>query len=390
MKRGQAAGAAVLVAIIAVLLIGFIILVSPKERAELLDEDTSSDTVDDTNERGVVLLRESPGRVDYLPQKDIEHPLPVVNVYTLKESKVIAEKNNALARKSLFSEEQATFTFPVKSLDDADNFLLAFEVNEVQGRLMVSLNGELIFNGDIDVGNPAPLTLPKGLLKSDNTLILSVSSPGAKFWATNMVSLENLRVVADVTDRDAESASHTFLVSETEKRNMEKVVLEFQPTCRDREVGMLTIVVNGQELYRGIPDCDVALVPIEFSPDLVKQGENRITFRTEEGRYLLSHVLIVSNLKEVDFPTYYFELSHEQYEDVKAASKRLRLVLDFTDVTDTKYGEIIFNGDKSHFDTRELSVAIDVSDDVEQGANSVKVKPQRTVEIRELRAELLD
>ena len=126
MKRGQAAGAAVLVAIIAVLLIGFIILVSPKERAELLDEDTSSDTVDDTNERGVVLLRESPGRVDYLPQKDIEHPLPVVNVYTLKESKVIAEKNNALARKSLFSEEQATFTFPVKSLDDADNFLLAF------------------------------------------------------------------------------------------------------------------------------------------------------------------------------------------------------------------------------------------------------------------------
>src|SRR3989344_5352054 len=303
MKRGQAAGAAVLVAIIAVLLIGFIILVSPKERAELLDEDTSSDTVDDTNERGVVLLRESPGRVDYLPQKDIEHPLPVVNVYTLKESKVIAEKNNALARKSLFSEEQATFTFPVKSLDDADNFLLAFEVNEVQGRLMVSLNGELIFNGEIDVGNPAPLTLPKGLLKSDNTLILSVSSPGAKFWATTMVSLENLRVVADVTDRDAESASHTFLVSETEKRNMEKVVLEFQPTCRDREVGMLAIVVNGQELYRGIPDCDVALVPIEFSPDLVKQGENRIMFRTEEGRYLLSHVLIVSNLKEVDFPT---------------------------------------------------------------------------------------
>ena len=390
MKRGQAAGAAVLVAIIAVLLIGFIILVSPKERAELLDEDTSSDTVDDTNERGVVLLRESPGRVDYLPQKDIEHPLPVVNVYTLKESKVIAEKNNALARKSLFSEEQATFTFPVKSLDDADNFLLAFEVNEVQGRLMVSLNGELIFNGEIDVGNPAPLTLPKGLLKSDNTLILSVSSPGAKFWATNMVSLENLRIVADVTDRDAESASHTFLVSETEKRNMEKVVLEFQPTCRDREVGMLTIVVNGQELYRGIPDCDVALVPIEFSPDLVKQGENRIMFRTEEGRYLLSHVLIVSNLKEVDFPTYYFELSHEQYEDVKADSKRLRLVLEFTDVTDTKYGEIIFNGDKSHFDTRELSVAIDVSDDVEQGANSVKIKPQRTVEIRELRAELLD
>ena len=390
MKRGQAAGAAVLVAIIAIMIVGFVVMVQPEERAKLLDEDISSDDGKIDNTKTLVqLLRESPGRIDYLAQKDMEHPLPVVNIFTKTGSKVIAEKSTAYVKKTVFSEEQGNFKFTIKDLDHTDNFLLAFEVKDISGRLILTLNGEQILNGEVDVGNPAPLTLPKGLLKEENNLVFSLSSPGLAFWATNEIVLENIKIVADVTDIEAQSSSQIFLVSDTEKRNMEKVILEFQPGCKYNEVGLLNIAVNGAELYDAVPDCDLAMVPIEFSPNLVQTGENRITFRTTKGTYLLSHVAVISKLKEVDFPTYYFDLSYEQYQEVKAGNRRVRLQMSFVDVSDSKYGEVVFNGNKNHFDTRDLSITMDLSADIVQGANSVKIKPQHTLDVRELKVDLV-
>ena len=140
-KRGQAAGAAVLLVIIAGLLIGFVILLPPSERAELLDEDygaVDSTTTDDTDLDDAVieknLLTVSPGRVDFLGHKEIEHPLPVVNIYTKTESKIIAEKNIVYAKKGAFSGEPSKFKFVVPYLENSDNLLLSFKVNEVNNK----------------------------------------------------------------------------------------------------------------------------------------------------------------------------------------------------------------------------------------------------------------
>ena len=119
-KKGQsAAGAAVLIAIIAGLLVMFIVLVNPQERAELLgdsqsqvDGDTSSSSIK-TN-----LLTESPGRIDYLPQKKVEKPLPVVNIYTRTEAKILTERALAYAKKAVFSEEINSLTFSIPDLSN--------------------------------------------------------------------------------------------------------------------------------------------------------------------------------------------------------------------------------------------------------------------------------
>ena len=177
-------------------------------------------------------------------------------------------------------------------------------------------------------------------------------------------------MVGEVKNVEAQSSTQTFLVSETEKRNMEKVVLKFQPSCQYDEVGPLVLTVNGQELYNAIPDCDIALVPIEFSADIVKVGENKVTFRAERGTFVLSHILVASKLQELDYPTYYFDVSHEQYEAVKAGLKRLRMGLDFVDVVTSKYGVVVANGHQEHFDTKEASIAIDLSTDIVQGTTT--------------------
>jgi hypothetical protein len=390
-KRGQAAGAAVLVAIIAVIIIGFVILIPPSDRAKLLDEDkttsrpSSSSSVSESN-----LIIASPGRIDYLTQREIEHPLPTINVFTRTEGKILAEKNLVSAKRGAFSDDQGRFIFEVVDLKNTGNVLLSFNVIETKGRLKITLNGDEVFNSELGVGVSSLITLPKNSLSGSNELIFSLSSPGLAFWSTNLVNLNNVKIVADVTDVGAQFSRHVFLISETEKNNLEKVKLKFQPSCTQSDVGRLTIDINGNEIYSAVPDCALNMVPIEFSPTILYAGENQVTFNAEGGTYILSHVLVESDLSSVEFPTYYFDVSNNEYEEVKEGNKRLRLELNFVDVVSSKYGSIVFNGHTRSFDTKEIEFVTDISEDIVRGTNAVKIKPKKTIEVRELRVDLVN
>ncbi len=393
-RKAQAAGTAVLLAIIAGLLLLFIIFIPPQERAELLGESSSAVSKEATAQastvtKGANLLRESPGRIDFLAQDVVEHPLPVINVFTATEGKVLAEKNLAYAKRGAFSEEVTKFAFSLPDVANTDNVLLTLHVEQADDHLIIYLNDEVLFKGSAQEAQQRPLSIPKSSLQGTNILIFAVSSPGLAFWKTNELTVKDIKVVADVTSIDAQSSRNVFLISETEKRNLEKVTLKFQPSCRFDEVGKLTIHINSREVYEGIPDCDLALVPIEFAPDVLRAGENEIMFKAERGVYLLSHVLILSRLKDVDFPTYYFELTEQQYKDVREERNAVRLKLDFVDVVAAKRGEIQFNGHVKHFDTRDASYSVDVSDDVVEGTNALKLRPRKTLEVRELRVDLV-
>jgi len=392
MKKGQAAGAAVLLAIIAGLIIMFIILIPPSEREELLGSgDSPINRSDDDFVSAKVLLRENPGRLDFLDKKEVEHPLPIINVYTKEESKVIAQKNLARVSKKVFSEQISDFPFFIDDLEHVDNLLLSFTVNqESEGSIIIILNGDEIYHAPAVAGAVAPIRIPKNLLQRNNLLVFAVSSPGIAFWKTNQAVMEEIKLVADVTNVQAQQSRNIFLITETEKSNLERIALQFQPSCRVKEVGRLIIQVNGKEIYNAVPDCDLQFIPIEFSSLDAHQGENELLFTSEKGTYQLSQVLVKSILREVDYPTYYFDLSLEQYKAVAEGRLKVRLRLDFVDVTAQKQGDLIFNGHARHFDTREVSEQLDLSLDIVQGTNALKIKPRRTLEIRELRVELKD
>ena len=390
-KRGQsAAGAAVLIAIIAALIVGFVILIPPQERAKLLDEGITNDS---STVPGIVekkLLAVSPGRIDYLSEKDVEHPIPVVNIYARTEAKVLAEKNVAYAKKGVFSEQTDVLTVVVPDLKHTEHMLVSLDVKEADGKLVVLFNGEEVFNDDVGAGSLAPITIPQNLLKEENIVAFAVSSPGLSFWRTNEVSLDSIKVVADVTSVEAQSSRNVFLVSETEKDNLRKALLKFQPSCNFQEVGLLDVSINGKLVYSSVPDCDLDVITIEFAPETLNQGENEVVFRTEKGDYLLTHVMVKSELKDVEFPTYYFDLKYEEYRAVVDGDKRVRLTLSFVDVVARKFGDAEVNGHKRYFDTKEVSYVLDLSEDIVQGTNSVKIKPRKTLEVRELRVDLLD
>src|SRR3989344_3528446 len=220
MKKGQAAGAAVLLAIIAGLIIMFIILIPPSEREELLGSgDSPINRSDDDFVSAKVLLRENPGRLDFLDKKEVEHPLPIINVYTKEESKVIAQKNLARVSKKVFSEQISDFPFFIDDLEIVDNLLLSFTVNqESEGNLIVLLNGAEIYNAPAAAGAARPINIPKNALQKNNLIVFTASSPGIAFWKSHQIIVEEIQIVADVTNVQAQQSRNIFLITETEKR----------------------------------------------------------------------------------------------------------------------------------------------------------------------------
>jgi hypothetical protein len=396
-KRGQAsgAGAAILLVVIVAVLIGFIVMLPPSERAELLGEDTDTDSsvtsdgdIDDAVPVKTV-LKESPGRIDYLAQDELPHALPVINIYTQTESKILGEKNVVSLKHGVFSEENDIVLFSIPDMENTGNLVMGFKVVNAEGRLKISLNGDEVFNREVTDGATETVTLPVNSLTTSNKLLFEVSSAGAAFWKSNELTLENVRIAADVTSVEAQESRNVFLVSDTEKNNLEKGVLKFKPDCEYEDAGRLMVYVNEREVYAGFPDCDLERIKIDVDPEIVYQGENEIVFSTARGVYVLSHVEFISELKEVEFPTYYFELSYEQFRDIENEKRRLRLEMDFVDVVTTKRGSLVFNGHIRHFDTKEAAVAIDLSDDAVQGHNSVKIKPKKTIDVRQIKVDIV-
>ncbi|MBI2103042.1 hypothetical protein HYT55_04335 [Candidatus Woesearchaeota archaeon] len=391
-KRGQAAGsAAVFVAIIAALLVAFIILVNPQQRAELLGEQGTTSVGGTTVPSGSLvksLLKVAPGRIDYFSQSVIEHPLPVVTIQTRTEAKVLAEKNVVYAKNALFSDKEDTLSFSIPDLANTGNVVLGFQLQSLEGSVIVAVNGEEVLR--TDAGEKIkPVLIPRNLLRDDNILTVTVSSPGAAFWRTNFVNIEHLQVVADVTSLEAQSSKNVFLLSEVEKKNLEKFVLKLRPQCIYGKVGKLSILVNSKEVYNGLPDCDLGLLSLELSPENTRQGENEIIFSTESGLYVLNNINLISSLRSIEFPTYYFELSEEDYQKVMKNGVKARLALSFVDVVAVKEADIYFNGHRIPFDTKDVVFNVDVNDFVVQGSNAVKINPRKTLEVRELRLDLI-
>src|SRR3989344_8331000 len=220
-KKGQAAAAAALIAVIAAMIVLYIIFLQPEDRAELLGEDTFSRSGGRSfsSSRNVTLMNETPGRIDFLSQKKIEHSIPTAHVFTQTEGAVLEQKDSMTVERSLFSSKDGMFEFSLADLSNTENVLLSFGVQEPRGQLIITLNDETIVDTEIITPNIDPIALPSRILRDSNILSFQVSSPGIAFWRTNRYALVDVQVTGDVTEITARRSRSTFLVSSVEYGN---------------------------------------------------------------------------------------------------------------------------------------------------------------------------
>ncbi|MEM4755730.1 MAG: hypothetical protein QW594_01215 [Candidatus Woesearchaeota archaeon] len=335
-KKGQesASGAAVLIALVGLFVVLYLLFVPPDFRESLLNENKTSTTGNTTTKPAyALLLREQPGLLSYIsgtvcPNNECEHPLPSFSLYRTVTPTQIASFNPFIVKNNIFVKEPKTMQFEVLALANTDNYLLTFGAKTSKGVLKIVLNGRTIFEQQLDQYNVEPIKIPKNLIKEINTLEVSVSGVGAKFWETNQYAIENMKIIADVTDTTKETNSQMFFISEDEYTALSTAKLRFVAECDKSKVGPLKIMLNGQKIFEGVPDCGM-MQTIDLMKAALSKYENTIQFQSTMGNYIIDRIMLRTYLQKTSYPTYYFDLTNDQLKHLLQNKTDLNLTLDF-------------------------------------------------------------
>ncbi len=394
-KKAQgtsAASATGFIALVVGLIILYIIFLPPEERAELLGENETvageEKEVSVEDEESILLL-EYPGRIDYLKEKEYEHDISAFKLYKTINAQELDTINPFIIRHGLFDEVKKEVPFKIKDLKNTENVLLSFTAKKYKGILTIKLNEINIFENEITTSNPKPIKLKKEYLEENNVLEFSVSGTGAKFWSTNIYSFDDIKIVGDVADISRQESKNIFFVSENEKLNLERAKLRFWPECEQEDVGKLNILINYQDVFSGVPDCKTINM-YSFSPTVLHKGDNNIIFKTDKGSYLIEQIKITTDLRELTYPTYYFEINESTYDKIKNDTHDIKLILEFVDDKRDKVMNLNINNRMIYVDTEEADYYKNIDDYAKEGNNFIKIEPLSMLDIVELRIELED
>jgi hypothetical protein len=390
-KRGQAdAGqAASLVLVILIGIVVYVLLVPGPIREDLLNGNgtTTTTTTPGTGtskNTTIVILDEHPGTIDVVTQREFEHDIPSFNLFKTTDSTELKKLNPFYISTNMFGKKTKRITFDIADLELTRNVMLSFAASNPKGVLIITLNNNVIFESSIQNYNVEPVTLEPELLGKTNLLEFSVSGVGWQFWRQNEYSIENLRIIADITDISRRESTNLFMVTQIEKNNAERLYIEFNPNCEPTAVGNLYVDMNGRNVFSGVPDCGI-LNRHELDPNVLRVGENVISFRTERGSYLLDLVKVDTTLKNNPAPIYYFELSDDNYKKVIRDEYKLNLTMEFVDNDGFKEGTVTINGKDTNIYTRDRIWTKMVDQYIQPGQNSLKLTPKDTMDIVSLK-----
>ncbi len=377
------ANAAIIIGVIAAALIMYIIFLPETEREKILEAgEIGSKEVFPEN----VLLQKHVGRLSYHGMDTISHHIPSFHIFESRESIILHKYNPFMVKKGWFTNQFKEISFSFDDFENTENIFLAFDAPNHKGVLKILLNGRLIYEYDTKISVVKPVLLEKAWLKpKDNFLEIKVSSTGLRFWDTNTYSIDNLRIIGDITDVSRQIAKNIFSVDPVEMDNLVLARLSFLPRCDPNSIGTLNIKINNELVYSAIPDCDSVNIQ-DIDESVLNEGKNTIFFQTKKGDYYLDSIKLVVQQKGSKSLIEYFEVDEDMYGDVQDDVHDIILEVEFVDNNKRKRGKINVNGHLASFDQETHLYSKDISNWIEEGAkNYVEILPETTLDIPEIR-----
>jgi len=413
-RRGaSASSAAVLIAIIAGLMVLYILFLPGAEREQLLFGDGNINGGYGSSQNGqrgiftqygsVLIFKDTPGTLRLQKGTISEHNIPSTTVYTRVQTQPIKSVSSAVIKNGVFAKQRLVITFPAER-KGMSNMLLNFNVQRAGNTpLRVLLNGRQVFEWPVPVGSSPPIPLPvDSLIDGENTLVIEAGDVGLAFWKSNTFYLYNIQVTADVLDTMNAAAAQSFSITEQELGGMETAQLQFVPDCDPKKAGRLTVSLNERLiqladnttqavpnlLFTGVPDCGVL-----FKVDVPREAlgkENRLFF-SADGQYILDRIKLIVKLKQNDYPVYYFNIPKDMYDLVDQGRGQVRLTMTFTDYRNVKTGEVVVNGFVQSFSTKDYVYQAVLDPGIlTPGPNTVQIAPHvDKLDIAELKIELV-
>ncbi len=382
--------AAILIAIVAGLIMLYIMFLPSGDREKLLkDEDTSSDISDEDH----ILLQESVGQLAVGEDMENRKDVPNVFLFETTNAKELAKENPFIVRRGWFDKQEKEMKFSLSDLENTENVFLTFTVRTHKGILSIQLNGNTIFEGEISTANIEPIKLDKSQLKDQNTITFKVSPVGLKFWQTNEYSLESIKVVGDITDRSKQESQNIFTLTEPEFKSLKEAQIRFVPYCSsESKVGVLDLFVNNRNIFSAVPVCEDPYKQV-IPSGVLNKGQNTIVFKTNRGSYSVEQISVTLEYEKTEAKTYFFELNSTLFEDIRKSNDPVELTLEFVDDNEDKRGIIDINGRIRSFDQEikrddsDKFLSMNIVTFLQRGNNYVRIEPETELNIVELKVE---
>ena len=393
MKRNSQSGtnAAILVAIIATLIIIYIIFLPESEKANLLENRTSGSRSSESGSGVDIILREFPGTISGVSGVEDEKSLPNVFLVESKDAKELVDINPFIVSRSIFGQKSKTEQFSLPDFENVDNVMLTFNAKTRSGVLTITLNSNIIYESEITEESVEPVRINSNMLKRDNSLMFSVSSPGAKFWHTNSYSIDNVKIIGDITDKSRQESQNIFLLSEHEVKNVKEAKLKFIPYCGSvQTVGTLDVIINNRKIFSSVPICDDPYTQI-IPTGVLRKGDNVVVFKTSKGSYSIEESKVMLEFNEPKTKTYYFEINRTDYISINnTKTKDAVLIITFPDDDTDKEFKLDLNGHFKNVDIRKSLYTLKMNDDISQGNNYLRITPvKKDIEVVEIKVELI-
>ncbi len=388
-KRAQTGtNAAILIAIIALLIILYIIFIPTAQREKLFENRTGGTTTSG-EENPDILLRAFPGTLSISKGLESQKIIPDAFLVETTAAKELKRVNPFIVRNGWLDKRSHKFDFELDDPENTDNVLLTFTAKKRQGILTIRLNDGVIFESELASSSPEPVKLDKKQLGKTNTLEFSVSSVGTKFWTTNEYSFENMKIIGDITDKSRQESTNIFTLTDSEFKSMEKATLRFVPYCGTvNDLGLLEIFVNNKKIFSAVPVCD-SLYRQSIPKSVLDEGENNVVFRTNSGSYSVEQISIALEFKEPVVKTYYFEISKDNFNKIRNGNVDLEITIKFADANSRKMAKLDINGHVETIETDKAVFTKNIESKVSEGNNFVRLEPLEDLEVVELRVDLV-
>ena len=378
--------AAVLVAIIAGLIILYIVFLPSGEREKLIEKKQPEPS---SGESPNILLQANPGALSTSRSMESEKKIPNIFLVETTNAKDLEKINPFIVRNGWFDKKTRNIDFVIEDIDNTDNVVLSFAAKKRKGVLAIKLNNAIVFENELASEIVEPVKLDKKLLMKQNSLEFSVSSVGTRFWTTNEYSFENIRIIGDITDTSRQESTNLFVLSDPEFASMEKATLKFVPYCGNvNQLGALDIFINNKKLFSSVPKCNDAYRQ-SIPKSALNEGENNIVFKTNKGSYSVEQIKISLEFKEPQVKTYFFEISPGTFSKIRNGDEDAVLTIKFVDDKSQKRARLNINGHIESVQTDKAMFSKNINSKLSEGNNFVRLEPLEDLEVAELKIEIV-
>jgi len=366
-KRGQTEVVAVIIGI-AILSTLYLILVPLSEKCKIFPDMPECKAVAEIQKE--TILEVKPG----IFEAQLEHAsyfFKPVELFTRREIDISTLLENVRVEKSLFMNKPQLGIFKVYG--KGEEIKLLIYIGNARGSLKVKVNDKQV---DIIKGTGIKVVnIPVQGLSGVNSLVLESSTPLLP-WQKNFYDIDKI---------DIKETYSVFKISQTETADIEENLSEldsakftFSAECLTNE--NLVISLNNAKIYD-----DKACGLVSFK---VNVGKNNTFVFSSKGSYYIPEGVLDLKFKLKDYPSYYFDLSDENFDLLQAGKRIAMLDLQF-DSTQSKKFDLYVNGYLvTRAETNSIEWQTNLRQLLRQSQNSIRIVPRTNLNILNMKLEL--